>query len=124
MRSASDIFLLKVHSCRYQNLAIHSSSYKHSITQIAHYNMFHFLKIQTTKYFLRKIKSLRVNNSRILKIQNAKILGHYFYMNTNIWRNFPICISASLNFLNLNPKSFTKDFKILKLYCTSKANTQ
>ena len=35
---------LKVHSCRYENLAIYSSLYKNRIMQIAHYNTFHFLR--------------------------------------------------------------------------------
>ena len=57
-------------------------------------------------YFLRKIQTLQANNSRILKIQNAKFSGYYVYMNTNIWRDFQICISAPVRqrqklFLNL-----------------------
>ena len=47
-------------------------------------------------YFWRKIQTLRVNNSKILRIQNAKFWGHYFYLNTNIWRNFQICVSVPL----------------------------
>ena len=35
-------------------------------------------------YFLRKIQTLRVNNSRILMIENAKLSGYYFYINLNI----------------------------------------
>ena len=45
-------------------------------------------------YFLRKIQTLRVNNSRILTIKNSKFLGYYFYMNLNIWGDFQICISG------------------------------
>ena len=29
-------------------------------------------------------------------IQNAKFSGYYFYMNTNLWRDFQICISVPL----------------------------
>ena len=47
-------------------------------------------------YFLRKIQILRANNSRILRIQNAKFSGYYFYMDTNIWRDFQICINVPL----------------------------
>ena len=50
---------------------------------------------QKVAYFLRKIQTLRANNSRILKIKNAKFSG-YFYMNKNIWRDFQICISIPL----------------------------
>ena len=48
-------------------------------------------------YFLRKIQTLRVNNSRILRFQNAKSSGYHFYMNTKICRDFQICISVPLN---------------------------
>ena len=37
---------------------------------------------------LRKIQTLRVNNSRILPIKNAKFSGYYFYMNLDIWGEF------------------------------------
>ena len=47
-------------------------------------------------YFLRKIQTLRVNNSRILMIKNAKLSGYYCYINLNIWRDFQICISIYL----------------------------
>ena len=47
-------------------------------------------------YFLRKIQTLHGNNSRILRIQNAIFSGYYFYMDTNIWRDFQICISVPL----------------------------
>ena len=39
-----------------------------------------------------------MNNSRILKIKNAKFSGHYFYMNLNIWADFQFCISVPLRF--------------------------
>ena len=31
-------------------------------------------------YFLRKVQTLRVNNSSILTIKNAKFAEYYFYM--------------------------------------------
>ena len=43
-------------------------------------------------YFLRKLQTLRVNNSRILTIKNEKSSGYYFYVNLNIWGDFLICI--------------------------------
>ena len=71
---------------------------KNSITQIAHLNTFHplryaplicvkclFTNIQKQQntlkaaYFLRKIQTSRANNSRILRIQNAKF-SYCFYM--------------------------------------------
>ena len=48
--------------------------YKH--TKIIEY-------VKKIAYFLRKTKTLRVNNSRILRIKNVKFPGFYFYMNTN-----------------------------------------
>ena len=39
-------------------------------------------------YVLRKIQTLRVNNSKILTIKNAKFSGYYFYLNSNIWWDF------------------------------------
>ena len=47
-------------------------------------------------YFLRKIQTLRVNNSRILTIKNAELSGYYFWTNLNIWGNVQICISVPL----------------------------
>ena len=47
-------------------------------------------------YFLRKIQTLRVNNSTILRIKNAKFSGYCFHMNPNIQWNFQICVSVSL----------------------------
>ena len=44
----------------------------------------HTEAIESVKNFLRKIQTLRVNNSTILMIENAKFLGYYFYMNLNI----------------------------------------
>ena len=46
--------------------------------------------------FLRNLQTSRASNSRILKIKNAKYSGYCFYMNTNIYRDFQICISVPL----------------------------
>ena len=54
-------------------------------------------------YFLRKIQTLRVNNSRILTIKNAKFSGYYFYMNLNIQGDFQICISVPLKGTVIHP---------------------
>ena len=45
---------------------------------------------------LTNLHTLRVNNSIILRIQNAKCSEYCFYMNTNIERDFQICISVPL----------------------------
>ena len=44
----------------------------------------------------KKNKILRVNNSRILTIKNAKFSGYHFYMNLNIWEVFQSRISVPL----------------------------
>ena len=44
----------------------------------------------------KKKKKLRVNNSRILTIKNAKFSEYYFYMNLNILGDFQFCISVPL----------------------------
>ena len=51
-------------------------------------------------------QTLRVNNSRNLKIKNAKFSGNYFYINTNILRDFQICASVPLIGFT-NPESTT-----------------
>ena len=56
----------------------------------------HTETIEYVKKYLRKLQILRANNSIILSIQNAKFSG-YFYMNTDIWRDFQICISVPLS---------------------------
>ena len=50
-------------------------------------------------HFLRKIQTLGVNNSRILTIEKAKLLGYYFYTNLNIREDFQISICVPLIFL-------------------------
>ena len=49
-----------------------------------------------------------VINSRILSIKKAKFSGYYFYMNTNIYGYFQICISVPLT--PVGPPFFTRTF--------------
>ena len=42
-------------------------------------------------------KTSRENNSRILRIKNAKFSGYCFYMKIHILADFQICISVPLN---------------------------
>ena len=46
--------------------------------------------------FLRNLQALRVTNSRIIRIQNAKFSGCSFYVYTNMQGHFQICISLPL----------------------------
>ena len=48
-------------------------------------------------YFLRNLQTSRASNSRILKIKNAKFSGYCFYIKTNIYGDFQICVSVPLN---------------------------
>ena len=48
---------------------------------------------------LRKMQTLRVNNSSILGTKNVKFSGYYFCLNINIWGSFRICISVPLSHL-------------------------
>ena len=45
----------------------------------------------------KKNTNFTVNNSRILRIQNAKFSGYCFHMKPNIQSIFQICISVPLN---------------------------
>ena len=40
----------------------------------------------------KKFTNFTVNNSKIVGINNVKILGYYFYMKTNIKEDFQTCI--------------------------------
>ena len=60
--------------------------------------------------FLRNLQTSRASNSRILKIKNAKYSGYCFYMNTNIYRDFQICISVPLT-------SFVLPILLSVLFC-------
>ena len=90
---------------------------KNSTIKIAHYKTFHFLRYAHFRFakclftnIQRQLNSLkssllfkknakfRVNNSRILRIQNGKFSGYHFYMNTTKYRDFQICISVPLIF--------------------------
>ena len=50
-----------------------------------------------TSLLLKKFTNFTDNNSRILKIKNAKFSGYCFYININIYRGFQICISVPLS---------------------------
>ena len=65
-------------------------------------------------YFLRKILTLRANNSENMKIKNAKLSGHHFYMNQMKQGDFQICISVPLNSLiqQLNVVIFKEKLKL------------
>ena len=64
--------------------------------------------VKKLAYFLRKIQTLRVNNSGIPTIKNTKFSIHYFYINLNIWEDFQISLvylQRSLKYLKQIIKS-------------------
>ena len=68
--------------------------------------------------------NLRVYNSRIPRIQNAKFLEFCFYMNTNIYGDFKICMSVPLIsnhlkhlFLCVAVDFFKSLFVVTKIFC-------
>ena len=58
------------------------------------------------------IETLRVKNSRIFSIKNAKVSGYYFYINLNILGDFQICISVPLKIriLKQNQTQFQRNY--------------
>ena len=63
-------------------------------------------------YFLRKIQTLLVNNSKILRTKKTKFSGYYFNLKTNIWEDFQICISVLLKYTTLRKIPVTEPIKI------------
>ena len=85
--------------------------YKHSETK-------EYVKNQPI--FLRNSQTSRANNFRILRIKNAKFLGYWFYVNSNIYGDFQICISVPF-------KSFCKlslHFPLHFVCCKSSLKTK
>ena len=82
---------------------------------------------QKLPYFLRSLQISRANNSRILRIHNAKFSGYCFYMNTNKERYFQICISVPLNMCNFwvfsNTCSIVLSISLLPVYPSYLDNT-
>ena len=67
------------------------------------------------------MQTLRVNNSRILRTKNAKFSEHYFYLNTNMYGNFQICISVPLrkvliNFAEKETLTQVLSFKLCEIF--------
>ena len=92
------------------------------MSKISHFNNYYFLKYAYVQYVrslfnysgtVRNLQTSRTNNSRTLWTKNPKYSGYYFYMNTNIYRDFQVCISALL-------KEFTNptDFNMNDLFHT------
>ena len=54
------------------------------------------LKVLKISLLFKKLQTSRTNNSKILRIKNARFSGYCFCMNTNKWGNSQICISVSL----------------------------
>ena len=50
----------------------------------------------TARHTNTNLQISRANNPTVLRIKNEKFLGYCFYMNTNIYWDFQICISVPL----------------------------
>ena len=101
---------------QFENLSIHSNSYKKISWKFCILNPKNSRVIRPSRlrnvclqiyrnnkiclkiaYLLRKIQTLPVNNSRITRTKNAKFSEYYFYLNTNIYGDFQIRISVPLS---------------------------
>ena len=65
-------------------------------------------------YFLGNLQTSRANNSIILRIKSAKFSGHCFYMNTNINRDFQVCINVPLLSNSITPAKKIRPILFLK----------
>ena len=59
------------------------------------FNRFYCFCTFVNKHY-KHSQTLRVYNSRILRVKTAKFSGYYFYMSTNIQGDFEICIRVPL----------------------------
>ena len=64
-------------------------------------------------YALINLQTSRINNTRILRIKNAKFSGYSFYMNTSIWGDFQICTGVPLRLSD--PKAYPESFQTSKM---------
>ena len=65
----------------------------------------------------KKFTKYTGSNLTILRIKNAKLSRYCFCMNTNIWRDFQICISVLLNLRPKNALLGVFRLKLEKNYC-------
>ena len=64
--------------------------------------------LKTSVLFKKFTITSRVNNSKILRVKNAKSSGYCFYLYVNVWGGFQICISVPLR--GLTAKKFTQTY--------------
>ena len=57
-------------------------------------------------------ETLRVNDSKTLRIKNAKFSGNYFYMNTNILGDFQICSNVPLRNKIIDMRIILQDLEL------------
>ena len=67
------MIILKVHSCRYENLVVIGLYVKNGITDIAHYNIFHFFHFFHFWYF-RFAKCMFTNIQKQLNLLKSSLL--------------------------------------------------
>ena len=62
---------------------------------------------------LKKFTKLRTNNSRIVRIKNAKFSEYFLYINTNIQGNFRLHISVPLKLSQNSLENTCVEFSFL-----------
>ena len=86
----SFFFFARNWSCKIRLLSIAASQQSIKVNQLGNYIFFKGTLMQKQSnmlklaYFLRNLQISRANNSRSLRIKNAKFSGYCLYMNTNI----------------------------------------
>ena len=123
-------FLLKVHSCRFENLPICLCSYKNNNLNISHYQSKEFSRYLPVKslnflksrlifnifycfcVFLNSVNNIsRTHISKSKRGFDVKFSAYYFNTKTKILVDFQICISAPLT-IKISYFSFFTNVKI------------
>ena len=121
----------------YENLPISLSSHKNNMSKVSHYNTVYFLRyiqsilwkvcLQTYRvnricwkvaYFIRKMQTSRVNNSKILKIKNMKFMRttrvFFLYEPTDIV-NFSNLHQCTFKQKSFSRNNCSKDFSRFRI---------
>ena len=61
-----------------------------------------------------RLKKYKLCGSITFRTENVKFSGYYFYLNTDIWGGFQICISVALT--NFTRKHLRRVFFLIKLH--------
>ena len=134
-------FLLKVHSCRFENLPICLCSYKNNNLKISHYQSKEFsgyLPVKSLNFlksrlifnifycfwvFVNSVNNISLTHiSKSKRGFDVKFSAYYFNTKTKILVDFQICISAPLT-IKISYFSFFTYVKISRSTTTWKKNS-